>query len=1757
MGTDPNEPPPQKRPRTTASPTEQAEEAGSQADDDFSIVSVTVAQEGLLDIEITAAEKTSTGWEQALGSKDDNGDDVVYCIVTRINNEQGVGALSGFRRGDIIVEETESSVQVIPFERSRAHLLGKRPFSVKVARKRSQSEIQVRSTQRADVGSAPLPASSSTTVPSANASYNVGRFFKASIGIDMDSSERTTTDDAPGDVLTDATDGQHYSLTDHEHRESNQPLSTTSNSQKRPISFDNSWGLMFDGLVEFQKKEGHLSVPNNYLHDGKNLSNWIGHQRAFYRNTRVGKKPFMPEERIKLLESINFDFDPKGVNDKTLNTAVIRIFENEPSYGAMVDEIQDVEDRYGIEKRFMAWLDREIYRAEENEFMKKLDEEITLAEEKERQEATGGLHSSCSVEARGFGVGTTERKAYAMEEASFLYKINREIETAKDTGRPKISDQLSGDDKRCSAEPAWETATFEARAPRQGIVGSDTVCRRRRFLPSFQPLPGQNTPLWKFADIVETLKRIKGVHGSVVVREVAGDPSTLCLEYVGTKPGIGQIDAVITGLLDRRCRKVNYVTLASLGKKLPKVLLDASKPLGTRLSESDSGLLVKLAKGKESQLGNSIGVKTLSSGAAILSVDGEKCRSIDSFKQVLARVQRSGRPLCMQLSVGISLETSARGPAPPGLKRTTSESMDNVSLNSETGNREANIKIASFAHLRKKFKESVEIEYKESEISTAYILGRMWDQHKRRFGFHCNDSCRCVFRLKDLCSSVVTEKLRASSGDWRNPLNLKPSSFPVGFVSSYAETFLPQLEKRYADEPPSFLLKRLVMMWRQHAAACQNDCSCFVMKENEEIEKPSSVSSSLPSSAIPRKRLPTVTQESLIRSTTGIPASAIPRHHTNAPNNKTQSAKTINSCEHPEYSVEFVSGDPLGFFCITESSSDGQSTCKISSIAPLGQARNKDQRIQNGSIVVAAGIKGCRKDISDHVQLKDAYESAQNSKSDITLWFVNSAVSKTSIAQADRQTFQLWTSAGKWKGNCSNGWHGGAALVTEDRVSVPIAKTHQLSAPENSNALFSDTQDWVLVESKRPLLKGGTIRSILKGGLDHVASKLEKTGVTFADDSKQEYRKFDTEQSSIMFWMKKSTNAPTEVVDRKPTKNDLFEATQTKTFLETIRLLENGAASAIDCEDDLQMMLKQCVKPALEAINSQVQAQPRDQALLVKQRDLLLKSKLLKIYMEFEHAVRSSKALKKWTKFELYINGAELSYGSAISEGELIVEQRINIGQHDESHLRLSSIPIARHVKLRNAKLHSMKVNLTLEPRTCEIRLSHRSSTETRTLGSVILTTSDLHDIWSHNTTGTGKWHLCKCGIVPSFKSPLKSGTLAVSIRKGEMDFEILRKKRDSATQTFKTALTWMKRFNLEDLTEYERRECPLSANVRIANQSILHAAVLLEEPELVRDLITLLNDSGTHRKTVASARALAHSMAEGEECIVGSDKSTKDHSAPTLALQTGHRHSQERRKRLASIINILKQHIHSNESTNSLSLSCEVTESDAADGSPNLNQSALRDVPPTTKKVIHNGPTTATARLPVSAATHTGKASTVPVEVDLESWVLPQKSRKFCCHFQYSKRGCLNSLTKCPFVHVHLPWGSSELERLWLKCKHLFKIDFRKAVDPHSEYLEQRSVDKRKTWYTAKYHSQTARRNDVSHGLHIIFAEGGPSQLNRQGFSWYNTRRDAQDALERTVFVTFWATHRGIKPDSGNIRSDLGKLLFDLASNDKSAGNR
>jgi len=71
------------------------------------------------------------------------------------------------------------------------------------------------------------------------------------------------------------------------------------------------WQERYQSLEVFHMTNGHCNVPSNF-HDSS-LSNWVKNQRKQFKLFKAGLMTAMDEERIDLLNSLGFNWNPRGL----------------------------------------------------------------------------------------------------------------------------------------------------------------------------------------------------------------------------------------------------------------------------------------------------------------------------------------------------------------------------------------------------------------------------------------------------------------------------------------------------------------------------------------------------------------------------------------------------------------------------------------------------------------------------------------------------------------------------------------------------------------------------------------------------------------------------------------------------------------------------------------------------------------------------------------------------------------------------------------------------------------------------------------------------------------------------------------------------------------------------------------------------------------------------------------------------------------------------------------------------------------------------------------------------------------------------------------------------------------------------------------------------------------------------------------------------------------------------------------------------
>lgn len=72
------------------------------------------------------------------------------------------------------------------------------------------------------------------------------------------------------------------------------------------------WMERYQCLEAFQMVNGHCNVPSGFT--DSTLSNWVKNQRKQYRQRQAGVPTAMDDERMELLDSLGFNWNPRGLS---------------------------------------------------------------------------------------------------------------------------------------------------------------------------------------------------------------------------------------------------------------------------------------------------------------------------------------------------------------------------------------------------------------------------------------------------------------------------------------------------------------------------------------------------------------------------------------------------------------------------------------------------------------------------------------------------------------------------------------------------------------------------------------------------------------------------------------------------------------------------------------------------------------------------------------------------------------------------------------------------------------------------------------------------------------------------------------------------------------------------------------------------------------------------------------------------------------------------------------------------------------------------------------------------------------------------------------------------------------------------------------------------------------------------------------------------------------------------------------------------
>jgi len=298
---------------------------------------------------------------------------------------------------------------------------------------------------------------------------------------------------------------------------------------------------------------------------------------------------------------------------------------------------------------------------------------------------------------------------------------------------------------------------------------------------------------------------------------------------------------------------------------------------------------------------------------------------------------------------------------------------------------------AEYFHFQSKILPVCKIEFKGIHGQLVYKF--LWKQHKKLYGCSCNDNCLCLSNLKKLFEGVMEKSEQSALSQGKEA----PQVSRTGFANYFAPRYYAELSRNFPMDNPNKILGKLLEMWkvhkktRQFGECCGSMCSC----DYSSLVKCVDV---------------------CLSSTQNAPATVDPI--------RTPASPPGSLAKRTEYCISFDSSAPLGFYSTT-STKDLSSFCKVASVNPY--KADMDPRVSRGTIVRAAEVDGERKEIQSHVDLKNHYFRARSRGEKLSLWFLNQSISPCNISSQKRN----WNLSGAWSGINEDGWAGGADMTSK------------------------------------------------------------------------------------------------------------------------------------------------------------------------------------------------------------------------------------------------------------------------------------------------------------------------------------------------------------------------------------------------------------------------------------------------------------------------------------------------------------------------------------------------------------------------------------------------------------------------------------------------------------------------------------------------------------------------------------------------------
>jgi len=564
-----------------------------------------------------------------------------------------------------------------------------------------------------------------------------------------------------------------------------------------------------------------------------------------------------------------------------------------------------------------------------------------------------------------------------------------------------------------------------------------------------------------------------------------------------------------------------------------------------------------------------------------------------------------------------------------------------------------------------------------------------------------------------------------------------------------------------------------------------------------------------------------------------------------------------------EYSLTFDASSPIGFYCETDKTGNGNSVCKVMSVSPEGL--KKDSRLQSGTIVSATAlligsvVVEKRKSVFTHSELKRRYEASRIKKSKLRIFFIKMEKDTKDLRKGN------WTSSGSWKGkNSSKGWAGGAGVLGAGTImfmptknsQFAIGKTIERSTSNGSKRKVSQGEGSRIVAKVESLKKGSVVvKSILRMGRkdDEKSSgscvifseNLCKTKLFVPDKID------DIEDSSL------ETNLDGSIKCRPLTKsgNDaLSYAVKYQSLKDVMQQLEAGAHP--QQRDSQNKRPLDYANEAVENIHRELSSAnvSNNVVLSIKERQeknslvnkFNMKKKAIKIFIEAETVIEMSKQFKKWTITEFFVDAAECLQLSDMGISHPCPKLLFYAVTIDGVPIPRATDPVPFDSSIswegNSSKKFLCQYNIDVEEtykdkvividfykgsdRGDNIKLGHAAFSidavkNTSSKAVALPTFGELH------SSITGSDFL------------LVGGQASLKVQMKPRDIASEEKRRLDLCKRLSTLVDWIDAFH----KEIKGQNISFNSNIAISilgNVSLLHAAVLLEDKKILQRLILL-----------------------------------------------------------------------------------------------------------------------------------------------------------------------------------------------------------------------------------------------------------------------------------------------------------------------------